>query len=94
MTYLISIIAFLLGRLRLTIPECLVEYRNLSSSILRNRSPVPPLFDNSKLVDVADKIVRKYSPTQPTLCKSDVDSAVKTYETFLSALFSFFGLVF
>ncbi|KAF5575105.1 ankyrin repeat [Fusarium pseudocircinatum] len=57
-----GIIALLLGRLQLTVSQCIHEYWALSSLILRKEvvSPDPPLFDAQKLKRIMNGIVEKY----------------------------------
>ncbi|KAI1078402.1 ankyrin repeat-containing domain protein [Whalleya microplaca] len=58
-----GILALLLGRLKLSVSECIIEYWKLSSTILRQESfgAEPPLFDAVKLRIVLDDIVRRYT---------------------------------
>lgn len=81
-----SILALLLGRLRLTIPECLVEYRKLSTRIVRDGSPVAPLFETEKLLEVAKEIVGKYEKGNEYLVPSRQDGLTRTYDDFPSFL--------
>jgi len=59
-----GVLALLLGRLKLTVSQCMSEYWKMSSLILRRQEygTAPPLFDINKLEVVMDQIVRKYYP--------------------------------
>ncbi|KAI0384380.1 acyl transferase/acyl hydrolase/lysophospholipase [Hypomontagnella monticulosa] len=59
-----GVLALLLGRLKLSVSQCMVEYWRLSSMILRREKldPKPPLFDATKLRKVMDDIVQRHSP--------------------------------
>lgn len=74
------ILAILLGRLKLTIPQCLAEYRQLSSRILDDGSPVSPLFKTSRLMEVAKETVERYSKDEPYLQSSKDTDTAKTWE--------------
>ncbi|RAH43487.1 FabD/lysophospholipase-like protein [Aspergillus brunneoviolaceus CBS 621.78] len=73
-----GVIALLLGRLRLTLAQCLLESRTLSTCILRE-SWGGPLFDQKKPQEVADGIVERYchTPSAPLL-EDDITSRGKT----------------
>ncbi|KFA81516.1 hypothetical protein S40288_11641 [Stachybotrys chartarum IBT 40288] len=53
-----GVLAFLLGRLKLTIPECLLAYRKLSAHVLRDE-PGLPLCSIEKLLTVSRSIVEE-----------------------------------
>ena len=72
------ILALLLGRFKLTIPECLVEYRRLSSHILEDESPASPLFKTSKLIEAAKETVERYSKDDPYLQSTKGTNTAKT----------------
>ncbi|PYI20333.1 FabD/lysophospholipase-like protein [Aspergillus violaceofuscus CBS 115571] len=74
-----GVIALLLGRLRLTLAQCLLEYRTLSTCILRE-SWGGPLFDKNKLQEVADSIVEKHceTPSAPLL-EDDITGRGKAF---------------
>ncbi|KAF4443532.1 patatin-like phospholipase [Fusarium acutatum] len=54
-----GVIALLLGRLKLTMLECTVEYRMLSSLKYREES-ISPLFDINDFISICNRITKKY----------------------------------
>jgi len=63
----LSIIALMLGRLRMTIDECIVEYNKLGEEIFGNRRGPPHefMFSGSKLEqEIKGVIERKLGPNQ------------------------------
>ena len=75
----------MLGRLRLTISECILEYRQLSSQIVRYGSSRPPLFDTSWLLEVAWDIIERRSKGGLFLQASKDASKAKTYDHILGS---------
>lgn len=55
-----SILAFLLGCLQLTIPECMLEYGLISSGILKIGNRASPLFDSDKLGKMVEDLTIRY----------------------------------
>jgi hypothetical protein len=88
--YLITlyrILAVLLGRLNLTLPDCILDYSRLSAHILRDGIG-PPIFSRTKLLHESRQIVtRRVEPQQPdtthkrtvSLIPSTGDLTRKTY---------------
>jgi len=52
-----SVIAIMLGRLKMSIPECMAEYRRLSTEIISDRPP--PVCSRSKLLVAAKDMVSR-----------------------------------
>ncbi|KAJ6031546.1 FabD/lysophospholipase-like protein [Penicillium herquei] len=74
-----GVIALLLGRLRLTVTQCLLEYRTISTCILRD-SIWGPLYDKEKVQNVANSIVKKYCHNDSaSLLEDDTQISGKTF---------------
>jgi calcium-independent phospholipase A2-gamma len=56
-----SIIALMLGRLRMTIDECIIEYAELGEFVFSDRQGVPHrnMFKASKLEQAVKKVIRR-----------------------------------
>ncbi|KAK2468823.1 hypothetical protein H9L39_19585 [Fusarium oxysporum f. sp. albedinis] len=75
-----GVIAILLGRFKLTVSQCMMEYRKISSCILRDDNGRVPLFDGTKLLSVAEEIAKEYNAEK--LLQTETETA----ETFVYAV--------
>ena len=67
---LCSVLALLLGRLKLNIPDCILDYNDLSAHILRDAN-TPPICSRSKLLYESRAIVNRHKMTLQNDAEND-----------------------
>ncbi|KAI1622064.1 hypothetical protein EDD37DRAFT_684068 [Exophiala viscosa] len=81
-----GLIAIMLGRLEMTIDECIEAYTSLADKVFQKKAPrmkitgkIRGQFDSKKLEDAIREVVEKWTTQKDTLLKSEADTACKVF---------------
>ncbi|KAI1615399.1 hypothetical protein EDD36DRAFT_462913 [Exophiala viscosa] len=81
-----GLIAIMLGRLEMTIDECIEAYTSLADKVFQKKAPrmkitgkIRGQFDSKKLEDAIREVVEKRTTQKDTLLKSEADTACKVF---------------